>query len=324
MDQLMSRGGFLRGLAACGAAATAGCRMFTGAESDFDDSFAVFLSDSHVCGNDELKRWLFTRRELDARIAEILAMRPLPRNVVFFGDLAFGNGDIRDYRVAHEKFKLLTDAGIRVTLGMGNHDRRGNFLEVFPEYRKSTQVEGRIVSVVNLPTCDLVLLDSLASKDGEVRGAVGGDLGEAQEAWLVDYLAKAKRPTFVGAHHTATELKVKGKTIISALKDGPTVAGWINGHVHNWMKEPLVSWTATNQDTIRALHLPSAGLWGDIGYVEFRVGPTEAIASLVEKDYWFNDELHPNERKPEVWKAIVEENQGQFCRFPFARMLRAV
>lgn len=54
MDQLMSRGGFLRGLAACGAVGTAGCRMFTGAESDFDDSFAVFLSDSHVCGNDEL------------------------------------------------------------------------------------------------------------------------------------------------------------------------------------------------------------------------------------------------------------------------------
>ena len=117
---------------------------------------------------------------------------------------------------------------------------------------------------------------------------------------------------------------MKGKTIISALKDGPTVVGWINGHVHNWMKEPLVSWNATNQDTIRALHLPSAGLWGDIGYVEFRVGPTEAVASLVEKDYWFNDELHPDERKPEVWKAIVEENQGQFCRFPFARMLRAV
>ena len=34
--------------------------------------------------------------------------------------------------------------------------------------------------------------------------------------------------------------------------------------------------------------------------------------------------VHPGERKPEVWKAIVEENQGQFCRFPFVRMLRAV
>jgi len=54
-----------------------------------------------------------------------------------------------DYRVFREiVVDPLEAVGIRVTLTMGNHDRRDAFLEVFPEYAKTTKVPGRIVSVV--------------------------------------------------------------------------------------------------------------------------------------------------------------------------------
>lgn len=295
----------------------AGARLFAGDVAEYDENLTVFLSDVHVTGDDGNRRWLFTRRELDARIAEILAMRPLPRRVVTFGDLAFGNGDPRDYKVVAPKFKLLRDVGIEVTHAMGNHDRRRTFLEFFPE-QSATLVEGRIVSEVKMPTCDLILLDSLD------EGKVSGALGEPQWAWLKETLAKRTRPTFVGAHHYPRDLTDadRGARLVTLLKNAPCVAGWINGHGHHWIKTPLVSWGARNEDAIRALQLPSGGLWGDIGSVTFRTSQAEAVATLDEKAYWFNDAPHPGERLPETWKAIVDENRGQFCRFPYARAQR--
>lgn len=116
---MMERRDFLRGAGAIGMAALMdGCRLFTGAADDFDDSLAVFLADPHVCDDDTQARWLYTREELDKRIAEILAMRPLPRDVIVFGDLVLDCGVAHDYEVARRKLKLLTDAGIRLTLGV--------------------------------------------------------------------------------------------------------------------------------------------------------------------------------------------------------------
>ena len=296
--------------------------MFTGCKDDFDDSLAVFLADSHVCDDAVLSRWAYTCDELDRRIAEVLAMHPLPRNVVVFGDLVLDTGKARDYDAVRRKLRLLVDAGIRLTLGVGNHDRRLPFWDAFPETKAASPVEGKVVSVVRMKHCDLVLLDSLVGKAGEEPGKASGALDDAQQEWVADFLPRQTRPTFVGAHHLTNELSVKGRSIVSLLKESPAVVGWINGHDHRWTKRPLTSWGAKVQDTIRGLTLPSAGLWGDIGSVEFRMRPDGARAILHETGYWFNDRLHPGEAEPEAWKAIVAENQGQYCEFPFARMMR--
>jgi len=318
---MVDRRTFLRGVGASGLMATAGCRVFTGAKADFDENLAVLISDSHVCSDTAQTRWLYTQEEFDRRIAEILVMDPLPRNVIFLGDLAFDAGSRNDYRLARTKFRPLTDAGIQLTLGVGNHDRRLPFWDIFPE-TKTSPVDGKDVSVVLLSTCDFVVLDTLVGKAGAEPGGSGGALDDEQGEWLKAYLAKATRPVLVAAHHGTNELKTLGRPIVSLLKESPRAVGWINGHDHRWIKRPLTSWGAANQDTLRGLTLPSAALWGDIGWTELRLRSDGARAVLHETGYWFNDRLHADEREPDVWKAIVAENQGQYCEFPFARMMR--
>lgn len=322
-SNLLSRREILRmGVGAGLAAGCPGCLTGSGGAAAFDDSLTVFLSDIHLCGRDDYVRWLYTREELKKRVAEILAMRPRPRRVVTFGDLAFGVGDIRDYRLARTLLQPLADAGIAVVHGMGNHDCRNHFLEVFPDAAKDTPVAGRIVREIDLGTCDLVLLDSLQGDEPDKNGACNGELSKAVQEYVADTFPKRKRPFFAGAHHSVYELRVGKRCVISALKEAPFCVGWIHGHAHNWMKEPLVSWGEKNQDTVRMLTLPSAGLWGDIGSVAFRTFGDHALATLDARDYWFNDALHPGERKPETWRDIVAENQGQFCRFSYERPWR--
>jgi len=65
--------------------------------------------------------------------------------VVCLGDLAWCYGHRADYVDTRPLLDRLAEAGIELTLGMGNHDRRENFLSVWPEYRRRTLVRDRSV-----------------------------------------------------------------------------------------------------------------------------------------------------------------------------------
>ena len=70
-----------------------------------DERLAVLLSDIHICG--ELKdgkslHYPYNPTSLQLRIEEILSMRPLPANVLVFGDVAWDYGLVADYRYAAE------------------------------------------------------------------------------------------------------------------------------------------------------------------------------------------------------------------------------
>ena len=125
-----------------------------------DPSKVVLISDIHICG--EFKdgkpfKYPYNPTSLNLRIEEILALRPLPANVIVFGDVAWDYGLEEDYRYAAELLKPLEDAGIKVTLALGNHDRRAPFFKVFPEYAQTTQVAGRVVSIVEMPDVDIAV-----------------------------------------------------------------------------------------------------------------------------------------------------------------------
>ena len=139
------------------------------ARKGIDPSKVVLMSDIHICG--EFKdgkpiKYPYNPTSLNLRIQEILSMRPLPANVLVFGDVAWDYGLEEDYRYAATLLKPLEDAGIRVTMTLGNHDRREPFFKVFPEYAERTPVSGRAVSIVKLPELDIILLDSLAQLPG--------------------------------------------------------------------------------------------------------------------------------------------------------------
>ena len=280
----------------------------------FDENLTVLISDPHVNADPAITKYLYPREWLIKTVTEILAMRPLPKHVILFGDLAFDHGRECDYKAAKEVLQPLYDAGIKIVHGMGNHDRRLNFAKYFPEAAAQTVVPGRIVTVVSLAHCDFIMLDSLkGDNDGKDRGPVEGQLNEAECEWLKANLPGWKRPVFLGAHHPIEELSVGGLELKEFLGACPNFAGWIHGHNHRWLPSWTTAWK-TKRRTVRLLTLPSNGLWGDIGYTLFRTDPKGAVAELVLKDFW---NPVPNRPSPEFRQRMMQGIKGQKCLFTF-------
>jgi len=309
----ISRRSFLRISSAGALAAAGGCRsLFTGADSDYDPNLTVFFSDVHVRGGES-----YQLERFKPMVAEVLKMSPLPRNVVIFGDLAYLYGIKADYETSAPYLKQLEDAGITVTIGMGNHDRRSNFFAVHPEYLKRVKVPGMVVSVANAGHADILMMDSLVGTDDRGAtdmGPVPGELGKAQQEWLLAELPKWKRPVFVCSHHPLSELSAGGKPLKDLLAASPAVAGYIHGHNHRWYTGwAMHGWN--RRGILRTLCLPSTGHWGDIGYTVFRTTPRDAVASLELRDFYFPKPLDEGEARPEIWDVILNESRGQSCKF---------
>jgi len=307
----MNRRDFLTGgFFAAAMTATNGCAIFKGGAGT-DTAKTVFISDVHVRPEGfQLERFV---RVVDA----ILAMRPLPKNVVCFGDVAWVYGKREDYETSAKVFRRLTDAGIGLTLGMGNHDRRGNFLAVWPEYAARTLVPGRIVTRTDLGSCDLLMLDTLWEDhaDETKMCKVNGQMSAEQWAWLKAELPNLKRPTLLGAHHPVNEIEdgVKWAELKDLLMASPNAIGWIHGHDHAWKRGLLRCSTAAWGDNgfKRWLCLPSTGHWGDIGYVTATTAPGMLRAEMTELDHYY-----PNPSK-RTWidDEYVRENNGASMTF---------
>ena len=306
----MNRREFLQGLAAAaGAASFGGCRSLC---VDFDGNTTVFISDVHVRPDGyQLER--FTRV-----VDEILKLSPRPKNVVCFGDIAYLRGPVEDYRASRPQFQRLLDAGIRLTFGMGNHDRRANFLEVWPEYRDRLLMKDFIVSEVDLGPCDLLMLDTLHEPDtpaDEKRGWItDGQFKERRFAWLKDEMARRTRPFFLAAHHPINEITDGNWTALNDLiMTTKTCIGWIHGHDHAWKMGLLGhSKRKWGDNTFkRWLCLPSTGHWGDIG---FAVAHGESGALRV--DYHGLDHYYPvPDKRIPMDDDFVAEKRGAFMTF---------
>ena len=316
-ESMVSRRNFLvGGIGAALATAAAGCRLFTGAAKDYDENLAVFLSDPHVSHKPESHQL----GELRKVVAKILRMDPLPRNCVVFGDIARSFGLKADYETSTGPLRELEAAGIRLTLGMGNHDRRGHFLELWPEYAKRTRVPGRVVTVADLGRCDLLMLDTLwESHQDETQHTEGdGQLVGDQWDWVRAELPRWPRPVVVCAHHSNADVKDgDARAFTNLLMDAPNVIGYVHGHNHCWMPSCFRRSGTPWGDRVRKrrLCLPSSGHWGDIGWVIFRTTPTEARADLTVWDYWYPHPAAAGETRPAIWDDLVREKQGRFCTF---------
>ena len=182
-----------------------------------------------------------------------------------------------------------------------------------------TAVPGRIVTVVHLPLCDFIMLDSLkGDNDGNSRGPVEGELNEAEGEWLKANLPGWKRPVFLGAHHPVKELSVGSTPLMEFIGGCPNLAGWIHGHNHRWHRE----WNRDMrqkppQIPKRELSLPSTGMWGDIGYAFCRLHPDKIIVEPVLKDYWIPRPV-PKEKRPVAWDdMLIESRASGSCTIRF-------
>lgn len=280
-----------------------------------DPSLAVLMSDIHICG--ELKdgksiHYPYNPTCLELRVKEILAMRPLPANVLVFGDVAWDYGFEEDYRYASELLRPLEEAGVRVTLGLGNHDRRAAFFKVFSQYADTTPVKGRAVSVVKLPDVDFIMLDSLTEKpDLKPRQSttVSGTISDEQIEWLKDYLAKSDRPVILGAHHPLSELR----NLTKMLEDSPTVAAFIYGHVHIWNKSVSIIRPREPQHMLPTVALP-ATFYGDIGFAVMRTSPKGAKITYSSKGFWWPQ---PEDNPPAEWLQRQKDLANEECTILF-------
>jgi len=318
----MNRRNFLGSLAAVGLQGSAvtlnassmkrllGPRRNKKASMQMDSNLVVFISDMHV------KPAGYEGEKLKRVVDEILRMSPLPGNVIGLGDLSNLYGRVEDYEAAKPILQPLEDAGIRLTLAMGNHDRRESFARVFPEKAASTRVPGRMVYIVETPRVDFIVLDSLDQSEDATRWITPGTLDEGQRKWLATTLQSYTKPVIVCAHHPIHETRVT-----DLIAKNPTCCGYIHGHDHRWR----VGWSDINystQDILRTLCLPSTGFWGDIGYTIFRQGEYSATATLVMLEYFYHTPLREGEEKPLQWKLIEQDNKGACCRFSCRRAWR--
>ena len=284
-------------------------------KKQIDPSLTVLMSDIHICG--ELKdgksiHYPYNPTCLKLRVEEILAMRPLPANVLVFGDVAWDYGFEEDYRYAAELLMPLQEAGIRVTLGMGNHDRRASFFKVFPQYAASTPVKGRVVSVVELPDVDFVMLDSLAElPDLKPRQSttVDGNMSDEQIEWLKGFLAERTRPVILGAHHPMNEMP----NLTKLITESAAVVGYIYGHVHIWNKSVSILRPRVPQRMVPTVALP-ATFYGDIGFAVMRTSPKGANITYSSKGFWWPQ---PMENPPVEWAQRQKDLANEECTILF-------
>jgi len=317
-NDVVSRRAFLRGVAGVAIAGAGGCAGLPFvAKLRKDETLVALLSDCHV-GNWNSPEYQGVK--FAECIARVLALDPLPAKMIIPGDLAYLWGRKEDYALSRRLLQPVIDAGIEITIGMGNHDRRENFLEYWPEYAVRSPVPGRLVSRVRGVHFDYIMLDTLDQGEATDKWITPGALDDAQREWLKAECRAAKRPFLVMAHHPAKELGENGSRnsarkfgeIIMGKKDSPTkCCGFIHGHDHRWyVTRSLKSWGEARVGLTAAL--PSTGHWGDIGYALLRERPDRAELSLVQYDYF---SPAPSAAPRVDWQAIVRDNQNARCTF---------
>ena len=296
--------------------------MGAGADAvPLDSRFVAIISDIHIPLPWSEQKYR-TGREypwiidtVKRHIAEILACNPRPARVISLGDMSIAFGETREYVLLRELLKPLYDAGIEVTLAMGNHDIRAEFLQSFPEYAAKSLVPGRFVYKVETPDLDFLVLDSLKepTKRGSYAAVTGSELGKAQMDWLQETLKTQAKPTIVCAHHSAQELK-----LVKLLTLSPHVFGYLHGHHHHWMTNLLFPDYRDNAPSIRSVGVGSFGIDRDVGYALLRTAPTFAQLKVVAKDYYFPGPL-PREKRPPLWDDSIRDAAPRKFRFPFAK-----
>ena len=172
----------------------------------------------------------FNRQRLDATLAALTALDPLPDLMLATGDLV-DRGDVDSYRRLREAFAGLP---FPVHYALGNHDVRRNFAEAFPEVALT---DGFLQYTIEDGPVRLVVIDTLE------EGRHGGGFCETRAAWLRTTLDQAPtRKTLIVQHHPPIEVGIGWMNtdpaepwvhrLAACLRGRSNVIGLVCGHIH--------------------------------------------------------------------------------------------
>jgi 3',5'-cyclic AMP phosphodiesterase CpdA len=236
----ISRRDWLAGVGAAAAALVV--RDLRAADSGNGD-FLALLSDTHVPSkrsitNSAGQAITNMTDNLERVVAELVRIKPSPMQIVINGDCAYLNGLDDDYRALAQVLAPLREKNLPLHLSMGNHDDRGRMYQHLQDQQPDKPiVEGRVVSVLELPHANWFLLDSLMKTN-----VVTGELGQPQLKWLAAALdERPDKPAIVMAHHhlqwepsdPIVGIRETGE-LWDVLSRRKQVKAYIYGHTHRW------------------------------------------------------------------------------------------
>lgn len=159
------------------------------------------ITDLHITTDDNpyQSRARDEKRLRDA-LSTIYALQPRPVAIIASGDLV-DRGLAGEYQ---ELKKILADyTQIPIYAGMGNHDLRGPFREVFPDtsiLKYETDKHGFIQYEADFGDIRLVMIDTLDEKDGKHNE--NGAFCNKRANWLKRTLGRnSGKPTMIALHH---------------------------------------------------------------------------------------------------------------------------
>ena len=212
---------------------------------------------------------------------EISQLSPKPACAIVVGDLAWKTGTPAEYAAFGTELQPLHKAGVPVHLALGNHDLRETFLTAFQaDAPKQRPVDGKHVLVVELPSIDLIILDSLDAPE-----SIPGECGVMQLKWLAEVLGRnSSKPAIAFIHHNPQWPGPKEKLI--GLKD--TTGLWECLKLHSRLKAivfgHLHSWRLEKKDDIHLINLPAVGFpfdpKGVSGWVDLKLSDRGATVTV--------------------------------------------
>ncbi len=190
----------------------------------------IVMTDIHLKPRGETIIGIDPWVRFESALTHAMARHPDAARLILMGDLVH-HGKKKVYRALGERLATLP---IPVSLTLGNHDKRGAFLEALTGVKADKN--GFIQSFFDMGNERLILLDTL----DEGRHQHWGRLCELRLAWLEDALATAQgRRISLYMHHPAFDVGYPGLDAMK-LREADTfldmcegrVAHIFAGHVH--------------------------------------------------------------------------------------------
>ena len=211
----------------------------------------AILSDTHIPVNPDDGHRDFSPQENLRRVTPQV-VESKPQIAIVNGDAARLDGQAADYEVLRKLLQPIA-AVAPIHIGLGNHDDRGNFYQVFPadaESNVAQSVKGKHVSVIETPVARFVVLDSLLYVN-----KVAGLLGKSQREWLKTYLPTVTdKPIALFVHHTLNDgdgSLLDADRLFGIIKPHKQVKAIFYGHSHRY--------EVLEQAGVRLINLPAVG-----------------------------------------------------------------